>query len=194
MTGPLSQLKSSTKFGAEKENEKDKDALIANENIRYPQVRLVGAAGEQIGIVDTKFALYKARQAGLDLLLITEKATPPVAKIIDLGKYKYEKSKRDKEIDKKNRAAEIETKQIQFRPTTNEHDIIIKAKQIQGFINDGNKVKILVKLRGRESSHESIALDVISAVLSKLTDFSNETAIERSEKSISVIIKKTPVK
>ena len=118
-----SQLKNPVKSA----DKNSKDDLTANEDIKCVQVRLIGADGEQLGIYDTKIAQYKARQAGLDLLLITEKSTPPVAKILDLGKFKYEKTKKEKEIDRKNRAAEIETKQLYFRPTTNEHDISIRV-------------------------------------------------------------------
>lgn len=130
---------------------------IANERIRSAELR-VSIDGEQLGIMSKDEALQLARSKKLDLVLIVPKADPPVAKIISLNKYNYELKKREKQQAKNARANAIEIKEVKFRPAIGDHDLQIKMKQAQKFIDKGAKVKITIQMRGRENAKASDVL------------------------------------
>ena len=129
--------------------------LRVNERIRSRECRLIDAAGEQAGIVDVRDALRMAREKGLDLIEVAPTAQPPVCKIMDYGKYKYEQGKRDREARKKQHFSEV--KGIRLKPDTEEHDFQFKLKHVQRFLSDGDKVKITVIFRSREITHPEFA-------------------------------------
>lgn len=120
----------------------------ANEEIKAPELRLIGAAGEQLGVVATSAARQQAAEAGLDLVIVAEKAQPPVARLLDLGKHLYEKRKKDAKQKAKSRGGEIKGVRIGFKTDT--HDWEIRLRQAAGFLAEGNKVKLEMRLKGRE--------------------------------------------
>jgi translation initiation factor IF-3 len=122
-----------------------------NERIRVPQVRLIDQNGEQVGVVDTTQALQMARDATLDLVEISPNAAPPVCKILDYGKFKYEKKKKDQEAKKKQ--VVVKVKEVQLRPNTDEHDLDYKFRNVRSFLEDGDKAKITMMFRGREVAY-----------------------------------------
>lgn len=128
-----------------------KDEHRINERIRVPQVRLIDEKGEQVGVVATADALRMARERGLDLMEVSPNAQPPVCKICDYGKFKYEKKKKEHEAKKKQTV--IKVKEVQLRPQTDEHDRNYKFKNIRGFLEDGDKAKITIMFRGREITY-----------------------------------------
>lgn len=139
-----------------------------NERIRSREVRLIDEKGENHGVVETAAALKIAYDAGLDLVLINPNQEPPVAKILDYGKYKYELEKRAKEAKKKQHTVEV--KEIKIRYKIDTHDYQVRVKSIQKFIAQGNKVKLVVMLRGREMQHSNLAFDLANRFLEDLKD------------------------
>lgn len=132
----------------------NKDFRI-NERIRARECRLIDDAGEQLGVVNTREALSLAREKGLDLIEVSPTANPPVCKIMDYGKYKYEQGKREREARKKSHVSEI--KGVKLRPSIDEHDFQFKLKNALKFLQEGDKVKFTVIFRSREITHPEIA-------------------------------------
>src|SRR4029079_11973998 len=122
-----------------------------NHRIRVPEVRVVAEDGSNLGVLSTEAALRRAQEVGLDLVEVNPKATPPVCKILDFGKFKYEEKKRAREAKRKQTVVEV--KEIQLRPKTDEHDLDKKLRAARRFIESGNKVKFTVRFRGREIAH-----------------------------------------
>ncbi|MCQ2790138.1 MAG: translation initiation factor IF-3 [bacterium] len=139
-----------------------------NDKIRSKEVRLITQDGENKGVVPTSKALQMAEDADLDLILISPNQEPPVAKILDYGKYKYEVEKRAKEAKKKQHVVEI--KEVKIRYKIDIHDYQVRIKNIRKFISQGNKVKIVVMLRGREMQHSTLAFDLINRFIEDLKD------------------------
>lgn len=137
-----------------------------NEKIRSREVRLIDDSGENHGVVPTLTALKMAQDADLDLVIISPGQEPPVAKILNYGKYKYELEKKAKEAKKKQHVVEI--KEIKIRYKIDTHDYQVRIKNIKKFIAQGNKVKIVVMLRGREMQHANLAFDLANRFLSDL--------------------------
>jgi len=133
-----------------------------NESIHATHVRLIGKDGEMIGVVSRQEGLTQAFAAGLDLVEISPNADPPVCKILDYGKYKYELQKKRNEAKKKQKV--IDVKEIQMRPVIDENDFIIKCKAIKRFLEEGDKVKITMRFRGREVSHYEIGAKILERV------------------------------
>jgi len=133
-----------------------------NERIRAPEIRLIGADGENAGVVTPERALVMAEEAGLDLVEISPNATPPVCKIMDYGKYKYETQKRESEARKKQKIIEI--KEIKFRPNTDTHDYEVKMRSVFKFLEEGDKVKITLRFRGREMAHQNLGRELLERV------------------------------
>jgi translation initiation factor IF-3 len=131
-------------------------------------VRLVGADGEQVGIVSTPEALAKAEAVGLDLVEVAPNAEPPVCRVMDFGKYKYELSKKEKTSKKK--SATIHVKEVRFRPKIEDHDFDFKAKHMRKFLQDGDKVKATVTFRGREMVHQEFGKAVVERLIETLSD------------------------
>lgn len=140
--------------------------MIMNERIRSKEVRLIGENGENHGIVPTSKALDMADEAGLDLVLINPNQEPPVAKILDFGKYKYEMAKKAKEAKKKQHVVDV--KEVKVRYKIDVHDYEVRLKSVRKFIGQGNKVKIVVMLRGREMQHSNLAFDLANRFLADL--------------------------
>ena len=141
---------------------------LANNEIRFPYVRLIGADGAQFGIIPTKEAHTKAIDSNLDLVCVSPNADPPVCKIIDLGKLKYEQKKKYKENVKKSRETRVTLKEMVFKPQIDEHDFNIKLNKIQKFLNAGNKVKITVRFRGRELSFKDQGFALVEKITKQI--------------------------
>jgi len=139
-----------------------------NESIRSKEVRLIDDEGVNHGVVSTSKALQMAQEKDLDLILVSPNQEPPVAKILDYGKYKYEIEKRAKEARKKQKTVEI--KEIKIRYKIDTHDYQVRIKNIKKFLADGNKVKIVVMLRGREMQHSELAFSLAERFLEDLKD------------------------
>jgi translation initiation factor IF-3 len=133
-----------------------------NERIRAPEIRLIGADGENLGIVPPSRALQMAADLGLDLVEISPTANPPVCKIMDFGKWKYEQQKREAEARKKQKV--IEVKEVKFRPGTDTHDYEVKMRSIRRFLEEGDKVKITLRFRGREMAHQELGMELLKRV------------------------------
>lgn len=147
-------------------NRDEKDDVRLNERIRVPQVRLIDENGEQVGIVPTQQALQMARDKGLDLMEVAAGASPPVCKICDYGKFKYEKKKKEAQA-RKNQVV-VKVKEVQLRPNTDEHDLSYKIKNAQEFIDEGDKVKFTILFRGREIAHTEPGFRMCKEVIERL--------------------------
>ena len=144
------------------------DQYRVNRRIRVPEVRVIGADGSQLGVLRTDEALRMAEESGLDLVEISPKAMPPVCKIMDFGKFKYEKSKKEK--DARKHQSTVTLKEIKFRPKTDDHDLDFKVKHIRRFLMEGNKAKLVVIFRGREIVHPETGQDVLKRVVEVTSD------------------------
>ncbi|WGT49848.1 translation initiation factor IF-3 [Thioclava nitratireducens] len=135
-----------------------------NGRIRAPEIRLIGAEGENVGVVSPREAMAMAEEAGLDLVEISPNANPPVCKIMDFGKFKYEQQKREAEARKKQKTIEI--KEVKFRPGTDVHDYDVKMRNVVKFLENGDKVKVTLRFRGREMAHQDLGLELLNRVRS----------------------------
>nr|WP_244430342.1 translation initiation factor IF-3 [Roseivivax halodurans] len=126
------------------------------------EIRLIGPEGENVGVVTPARGLELAEQAGLDLVEISPNAKPPVCKIMDFGKYKYEQQKREAEARKKQKT--IEVKEVKFRPNTDIHDYDVKMKNVYKFLENGDKVKVTLRFRGREMAHQNLGRELLERV------------------------------
>jgi len=142
----------------------DKDLRI-NKQIRVREVRLIREDGEQ-GIISTQEALEIARSQGMDLVEVAPQANPPVVKILDYGKFKFENEKKVRDSKKKQKLLKL--KEIRMQPKIDEHDLDFKSKHIKGFLAEGNKVKVTIRFRGRELAHTELGLDVLKNILSRI--------------------------
>lgn len=139
-----------------------------NHFIRADKLRVLDAEGKQVGILTLSEALKVAGDEGLDLVEIAPLAVPPVAKIIDYSKFLYQLKKKKQEEKRNSHVSE--TKQLQFRPFINEHDLDVKLKRAREFIGDGDKVKMVVKFRGREMAHQNLGREVMNKIVTKMAD------------------------
>ena len=142
--------------------------LMINEQIRDREIRLIGEDGEQLGIMSARDAMKLAREANLDLVKIAPTAKPPVCKIIDYGKYRYEQARREKEARKKQKT--IEVKEIRLSPNIDTNDLNTKVNQARKFVSGGNKVKVAVRFRGREPAHTAVGKTILEDFAQKLSD------------------------
>jgi translation initiation factor IF-3 len=145
--------------------------------IRVPEVRVIDSEGEQLGVMETGKALALADEEGLDLVEVSPTARPPVCRIMDFGKYKYEQSKKQKESKKKQHT--IQVKEVKFRPKTEEHDYQFKKRHAEDFLEKGHKVKITMMFRGRELDHRDLGMSML-ARLEK--DLAHAGVVERPPK------------
>ncbi|MCC6133720.1 MAG: translation initiation factor IF-3 [Acidobacteria bacterium] len=143
-----------------------KNSPINEYILRFPQVRLITSTGEQAGIVDPQTALAKGREEGLDVVVIAEQADPPVCKIMDFGKFIFEKKKKEHESKKKQKVTQV--KEVKFRPNIDEHDYDFKLKSIHRFIEEGDKVKATIQFRGREMSRMDNGRKVLDRLIKDL--------------------------
>ena len=139
-----------------------RDGPRVNEMISVPSVRLIDAEGENHGVVSTSQAMEMAVEAGLDLVEISPQSDPPVCKILDFGKYKYEAQKRKNEARKKQKT--IDVKEIKMRPNIDVHDYDVKMRSIHKFLGEGDKVKVTMRFRGREMAHQELGMKVLERV------------------------------
>lgn len=154
-----------------------KENLRINEEIRAREVRLLSPDNEQLGIVQLREAFRLAAEAQLDLVEVAPLAKPPVCRIMDYGKYKYEQQKRDKDARKKQKVVTV--KEVKVRPNIEDHDFYVKLKNAQRFLEDGDKVKATVMFRGRELSHPELGRQVLVRMAAELKDLAN---VERDAK------------
>ncbi|NLU46888.1 MAG: translation initiation factor IF-3 [Syntrophomonadaceae bacterium] len=148
-----------------------------NEEIRSREVRLVSEDGEQLGIVPISQALEIAEERGLDLVEVAPSAKPPVCRLMDYGKFKFEQSKREKEARKKQKV--ISVKEVKLRPNIDEHDFLVKARNARRFLSSGDKVKVTIMFRGREITHPELGEKLSLRMVEELSDVS---AVEKPPK------------
>ncbi len=139
-----------------------------NEEIDAPQVRVVGADGEMVGVLSPDEAVAMAYEANLDLVEVSPNADPPVCKILDYGKFKYIEQKKRHEARKKQKT--IDVKEIKMRPGIDTHDYDVKMRSARRFLDDGDKVKVTIRFRGRELAHQELGMDVLKRVRSDLDE------------------------
>lgn len=140
-----------------------------NESVRYPEVRLIGPEGEQIGVVTSAKARQMALEQGMDLVEISEKAVPPVCRIMNFDKYRYELKKKQQEAKKKQTV--IETKEVKFRPKTEDHDLDFKIRNILAFLEKKNKVKVTMQFRGREIVYaQTVGMEAVKRIADALRE------------------------
>lgn len=142
--------------------------LMINEQIRDREVRVIGEDGEQLGVMSSRDAMKLAREAELDLVKIAPTAKPPVCKIIDYGKYKYEQTRKEKEAKKKQKTTDV--KEIRLSPNIDVNDLNTKANQARKFLTKGDKVKVALRFRGREMAHMGMSKQILDDFYSKLED------------------------
>ena len=161
--------------------------FTCNESIRERELRVIDSDGSQLGIISRNEALQMAEERDLDLVMISPTAVPPVCKIMDLGKYIYEQSKKEKEAKKKQKVTVI--KEIRCSLTIEENDIAIKAKNARKFLLDGDKVKITVRFRGREMELSHLGAKILENFANKLADVGNiEKPIKKEGRNMTVVI------
>ena len=164
-----------------------------NEEIKHPELRLIGADGQPLGIVTAQAALRKAEEAGLDLVEIAPQAKPPVCRIIDFGKLQYEQQKRDK-IQKKKQHVTI-LKEIRLHPNTDTHDFDFKARHAEKFLGEGNKVKVSVVFKGRELAYKEHGKELLVRFIERLEEVSKvEHEIRFEGRTMHAILAPTKLK
>ncbi|MBU8897433.1 translation initiation factor IF-3 [Corallococcus sp. M34] len=162
-----------------------------NRRIRAREVRVVGPDGAQLGVMPLEAALERARSEGLDLVEISPMATPPVCKIMDYGKFKYEEKK--KASDAKRAQVTVQLKEVKLRPKTEEHDYEFKVRNVRRFIEDGNKAKVVIQFRGREITHKELGSAILDDVMKDLKDVAIAEQMPRMEgRQMYMILGPTP--
>ena len=154
-----------------------RDGPRVNEEIRVPQVRLIDDAGEMQGVMTVRDAQARAFAVGLDLVEISPNAEPPVCKILDYGKFKYEQQKKKNEAKKKQKVVEI--KEVKVRPNIDENDYQVKLRAMKSFIDEGDKVKVTLRFRGREMAHQELGVKVLERIRG---DMEVDTKVEQMPK------------
>lgn len=161
--------------------------MRVNKQIRAPKVRLIDEQGQQVGVVFTSEALERAFDAGLDLVEVVATSTPPVCKIINYGKFRYDQTKREKESKKAQH--QIKVKEIKLKPNINEHDLQTKTRQARDFLVKGNKVKVTCMFRGREMAHPEIGENLVKKVCDELSDAATpESVPKRMGRFLTVVL------
>ena len=147
--------------------------------MRDPEIRLIDHEGENRGVVDPRDAMDMAEEVGLDLVEISPGATPPVCKIMDFGKFKYEQQKKAAEARKKQKI--IEVKEIKLRPNIDDHDYDVKMRNMRKFLGEGDKVKVTLRFRGREMAHQNLGRDLLEKVKDDVEDLGKVEAMPKME-------------
>jgi translation initiation factor IF-3 len=171
--------------------QQQQDEYRINFRIEAREVRLIDAQGNMIGVVPTREALARAEEAGLDLVEIAPTAAPPVCKILDYGKFKYEAQKKANAARKKQRV--IEVKEIKMRPGIDDNDYNIKMKKVREFIDEGDKVKVTMRFRGREMAHQHLAMNILERVRSEVAEIAKVEQMPKLE-GRQMIMVMAPVK
>jgi translation initiation factor IF-3 len=166
--------------------------IRVNHRIRVPEVRVVLDDGSQLGVMPTSEALKQAEGRGLDLVEVNPKSMPPVCKILDFGKYKYEEKKRSSEAKRKQTIVEL--KEVKLRPKTDDHDLQVKVRAARRFLESGNKVKFTVRFRGREITHPQRAQMQLDWLVAQLVDLANvEQRPQMEGRTMSAIVGPKPI-
>ncbi|HEY0424386.1 MAG TPA: translation initiation factor IF-3 [Rhodopila sp.] len=163
-----------------------RDGPRVNEEIRIPQVRLIDQDGEMQGVLTVREAMQRAFAVGLDLVEISPNADPPVCKILDFGKFKYEQQKKKNEAKKKQKVIEI--KEIKVRPNIDENDYQVKMRAMKSFIDEGDKVKVTLRFRGREMAHQDIGVRVLERIRAEMDTTSKVEQMPRMENRQMVMV------
>jgi translation initiation factor IF-3 len=163
-----------------------RDGPRVNEEIRIPQVRLIDQDGEMQGVLTVREAMQRAFAVGLDLVEISPNADPPVCKILDFGKFKYEQQKKRNEAKKKQKVIEI--KEIKVRPNIDENDYQVKMRAMKSFIDEGDKVKVTLRFRGREMAHQDIGVRVLERIRAEMDTTSKVEQMPRMENRQMVMV------
>lgn len=150
-----------------------------NDRIRSDEIRLIGAEGENVGVVTPAQAMAMAEEVGLDLVEISPNAAPPVCKIMDYGKYKYAQQKRESEARKKQKV--IEVKEVKFRPGTDTHDYDVKMRNVFKFLGNGDKVKVTLRFRGREMAHIDLGRALLQRISADVTEHGKVESMPKME-------------
>jgi len=170
------------------------DKTRINEMIRCPQVRVIDEAGEQLGIMRPEDAVREAESRGLDLVEVAPMAQPPVCRLIDYGKYRYQQSKRAKEARKNQHTIVI--KEIKYRPKISDHDFEFKTNHVKEFLEEGNKVKLTIMFRGREMAHpefgQELLVRIVAAVKDRITETGDVKRTRMEGRNMSIVI--SPIK
>ena len=156
-----------------------KDFLRVNERIHFSPIRLIGSDGAQIGVLPTKQALAMAREQSLDLIEIAPDARPPVCRIMDYGKYKFEQKKKEKEVRAKQKV--VSFKEIRCRPSIGAADLDTKLRAIQKFLEDGHKVRVRIEFKKRENAHQDLGLYLANDILKRVAEYGKPHAPPRLE-------------
>jgi translation initiation factor IF-3 len=157
-----------------------------NDEIDVPNVRVIDAEGENHGVISLEDALEIADEAGLDLVEVSPQVSPPVCKVLDYGKFKYEQQKKANEARKKQKI--IEVKEIKMRPGIDEHDYQVKMRNVRKFIDNGDKVKMTIRFRGREMAHQELGLRVLTRVREEMEEDIKVEQMPRTEGRLMVMI------
>ena len=161
------------------EKRKTRDLPQINDRIRFPKVRVIDTDGAQLGIMSPQEALQLSEEKGLDLVLLSDKADPPVCRIIDYGKYKFEQEKKAREARKKQHTADV--KEVKMRYKIEEHDYKVRINQAERFLKDGDKVKATVMFRGREIQHSDLAETLLQRMATDLQEFAEVQQAPKKE-------------
>jgi translation initiation factor IF-3 len=161
--------------------------LRINREIRAPQVRLIGKDGKQVGVVTIEQAQAQAQQDGLDLVEISPNAKPPVCKVIDYGKFRYQMTKKERESKKAQHQAKL--KEVKVKPNIDEHDLQVKIKRAREFIEKGNKVRVTCMFRGREMAHQELGQKVALRIAEELSDIAQtESPPKQMGRNFSLVL------
>ncbi|WP_189403794.1 translation initiation factor IF-3 [Alteromonas halophila] len=173
-------------------NKAQGDKARINDDIKAREVRLIGKDGDQVGIVTLTEAMESATEASLDLVEISPNAEPPVCKIMDYGKFLFEKSKAQKEQKKKQK--QIQVKEVKFRPGTDEGDYQVKLRNLRRFLEGGDKAKVTIRFRGREMAHQEIGIELLNRVKGDLEDVATCESFPRRVEGRQMIMVLAPNK
>ncbi|HQP08740.1 MAG TPA: translation initiation factor IF-3 [Anaerolineaceae bacterium] len=162
-----------------------------NETIRVPEVRVIGPKGENIGVISTREALRIAQEAELDLVEVAPNSDPPVCRVMDFGKFLYERTKKEREARKAQ--TKIEIKEIRLRPKTNEHHRSFKTRDARRWLGEGMKVRVTIRFRGREITYPELALEDLREVAEELSDIASVEQMPNMEGRVMTMLL-TPLK
>ena len=168
------------------------DKTRVNDDIDASEIRLIGLEGEQIGVVSLSEAMDAAADAGVDLVEISPNAEPPVCRVMDYGKFIYEKSKQQKEQKKKQK--QIQVKEVKFRPGTDEGDYQVKLRNLRRFLEGGDKAKVTIRFRGREMAHQELGIELLERIKNDLDEVSNCESFPRRAEGRQMIMVLAPNK
>lgn len=169
------------------ENKRQRDLPQINERIRFPKIRVIDTDGAQLGVISPQEALRLAQEKELDLVLVSDKADPPVCRIMDYGKYKFEQEKKAREARKKQHTADV--KEVKMRYTIEEHDYQVRVNQAERFLKSGDKVKATIIFRGREIQHSDLAEGLLKRMATDLQELAEvQQAPKREGRNMMMLL------